>query len=149
MIIVEVRVAHPERSKDSLLREVVERLSGHALHDHREQREARVRVDPLVTRLEVECFLPGDDSEHIVFGYQVIVPPPGVSQQLPLIAQSAGVVHELANRDARFVVGKFRDVLVYIIVERESSVAGRSATENAANCFEFDATWKIDEGAIA
>jgi hypothetical protein len=78
-----VRALHPEGLEDALAGEVAERLAGHTLDDDGEQEVARVAVEVLVARGEVQLPLPHDGVQRI-FG--VVTPsmlwPPRVSRPM-------------------------------------------------------------------
>ena len=82
------------------------------------QREAGVGIEEFRARLEVEVFLAGHHRQNIGVGDQVErVAPAGNRQQLPLIAQTAGVVQEVTERDRRAEIRQLGHVFAHGIVE--------------------------------
>jgi len=63
--------------------------------------------------------LEGRHVEHVLGSDEVVVSPAGQPEEGPLVAQAAGVVDELANRDRYAEVGHLRDVLADIVVQPE------------------------------
>jgi hypothetical protein len=65
-----------------------------------EQRVAGIAVVEVRARVEVQPGLAADQIENVLLGSFVHLPPPGQTQQRPLVAQAARVVEEVPQGDA-------------------------------------------------
>jgi hypothetical protein len=119
VIVVEARVAHPERTEDLLLGEPPQRLPAHALDEDRREEEPRVAVEELLARREVEHPLPRDDVERLVIGREIGVVDPGEIPESEVVAQPTGVRKQVADRHRLLVRRQLGDELPHVVVELE------------------------------
>ena len=122
--VVELRVPHAERPEDTRFREVAQRLAARPLDDDRQQEVTRVRVEMLLARGEVRRLLAGDRRERVLVGRQVLGLDALELHDLDVIAQAAGMMEEITDRDFLSVVRDFRHPLADIVVERQLPIAG-------------------------
>ncbi len=118
VVVVEVRVIHPERLKDFFRRKISERLAAHALDYYGQQRVPGVGIEMLLARLEVQFLLMAHHLQYVIFGDDIVEPPARHCEKLPLVAQAAGVVDQVPYGYLLSEVGHFRQVLAYVVVER-------------------------------
>jgi hypothetical protein len=123
--VVELRARHAQRRKDPLGREITQRLPARALHDLRQQQIAGVGVRVAHPRLEVERVLPGDHLEGHLLRDLVGDAAPRQRPQPEIVANTAGVVHQVIDRDRLRVRRQFRDPLPHRIGERDRPVLGQ------------------------
>jgi hypothetical protein len=119
VVVVEVGGAHPQRREDAALHPRREGLARGAGDDLRQQRVPHVGVHVLGTGREVEFALLPEELEDVVPRDHVVQPPPGQRQQLPLVAEPAGVVDQVPQRDRVPEVGDLRHPPPHVVVQRE------------------------------
>ncbi len=115
-------MSHPERLENTLPGELRQSLSRNPLHDLGEQEEARVAVEVLVSGLEVQRFLPDDGVERVLAGGHVLPVDPTEIEELQVITQAAGVLHQVPDGDRGPVPGNLGNVLPHLVVDVELSV---------------------------
>jgi hypothetical protein len=93
------------------------------LHDLGDQKVIGIGVNPFRSRLEIELALAQNHVEGLV-DREVFVPFREISEG-QIIAETADVVHHLANGDPMAVVGHLREKAVHVVVERELSLFGQ------------------------
>src|ERR1043165_8180258 len=120
MIAAELRVGHPERRENILLREIAERLAGRALDNDREQEVTGVAVEEFRARREVQGFLARNQGERRLVRGHAIDGDAREREQRQVIANSAGVIQEVQNRDFPAGINRqLRNILANIIIELE------------------------------
>ena len=110
-------VGHAERIEDVLFCPIVKRHSCYPVNDFRQQRKAGVTVEHFLTRLEIKFGLTADHAHDLLLGDDVVDPPTRHEQQVPLVAQSAGVVDEVVDRDRHTEVVQLGQVLPDIVLQ--------------------------------
>ena len=70
----------------------------------------------------------------------------GDKHQLQHVAQPAGVVHEVAQRDRLAEVGDLGQVVAHVVVEDTTPCSASVAIANAVNCLDTEAIEKIVDG---
>ena len=113
MVVVEVRVRHPQRVEELGLGELPQALSRNPGHDLAEQDVAGVAVQVLVARRKVEFALPGDRVEDVLVGDEVLAPVPRQGEEHDVVAHAGGVVDQVSDGGRVGVVGKFGDVALH------------------------------------
>ena len=122
-IVPPLGLRHSEGAEDPLLRELVEGLSGHPLHEHRLEVVSGVRVGVVAARLVVEGALAARDVERVLVRVYPGRPRPAVDAgDRPPVAESARVMDEHPHRDGLAVVGHLGEVLPDVVVEVDASV---------------------------
>ena len=113
-------VDHAERGEDLVPGEGAERFAADAFDDLGQQREAGVAVEVTVAGSEVEFLHAGDHPQDILVADHVVAhAPAGEGEQRPLVAETAGVVEQVAYGDGLAEVGEFGDVFADGVVEAE------------------------------
>ena len=99
--------------------------------------------------MKLSALLPRHDVHHVRFGDAILLEAPArQAEQLPLVAQAARVREQMADGDARTIVRNLRQILSDVVVDESLSSRASSMIAMAVNCFETDATWKIDAGVM-
>ena len=94
MVVAEVRLRHAERREQARAGIGAKRLAADPLHHLRQQRIAGIGIEMFRARREIERLLPRQDRQNIGVRDQVErITPAGQRQQLPLVAQAAGVMN--------------------------------------------------------
>ena len=94
MVVAEVRLRHAERREQARAGIGTKRLAADPLHHLRQQRIAGIGIEMFRARRKIERLLPRQDRQNIGVRDQVErVTPAGQRQQLPLVAQAAGVMN--------------------------------------------------------
>src|SRR4029077_16463709 len=86
------------------------------------QEKSAVAVTPLRAGNEVERFLARDDGKRVLVRGDAVNIDAGEFEQSQIVAQAAGMVQKMQNRDLVAVVGKFRNVFANIIVNGKLSL---------------------------
>lgn len=121
---MEERVLHAQWTEDALPGKSRQGFPGDPFDDQAEQRVAGVAVIELGSGHEIQAVLALHQPHDVLFGDHVLHAPSGHGQQVPLVAQPAGVVEQLANPDDMTEVRQFRQVAAHVVVQRQLSVLG-------------------------
>ena len=126
MVVAPACVGHAQRLEDMVLGEVGERLAADPRDDDGEQVVVAVAVEIMAAGREVQFLLARDDVQHvlIVGGAAVARPALDRGDRTP-VAQAAGVVQQVADRDRGAVIGHFRHDLADVIVQRQLAGMGQ------------------------
>src|SRR5687768_17033632 len=108
---MEASVGHAERFENARIGEFGEGFSRHPCDDFSEQMIARVAVEVFLTGIEIELLLVTDQVEHVLSGNQVPIAPSRHRQQVLEIAQTAGVMNQMANGNDSAKVGDLGNVI--------------------------------------
>jgi hypothetical protein len=76
----------------------------------------------LVAGPKVQRALPRHQPQDVVLPHHVVRAPAGEAQQVPQVAQPAGVVQQVADGDRRAEVRHFGDVPADVVVQREPAL---------------------------
>ena len=115
-------VGHAQGLEDPLRRELAEGLAARSFHDDREEEEAGVAVEELRAGLEVRRLLPGEDVECVpVIGHRLF-PDAAPLQEIDVVAEPAGVMQQVADRDRPEIARDFGEILLDLVVERQLPV---------------------------
>src|SRR5947209_7384107 len=121
-IVVEMRVRHTERLEDALVRKLTQRFARDALDDLGQQEVAGVAVEVVVTRLEVELLLPGDERNGLGIGEHIFDAQPTERHQSVDVANAARVMNEVVDGYRRPIVWHLLDVCPDVVSERDLAV---------------------------
>ena len=121
-VVVEPRVLHAERLEDVLVGKHSQRLPAHTSDDHTQQHITRIAVRILRARFEADVLLPREDLQDELFVVIAVGGKSGESDQWPIVADAAGVVQQMPDRDRVGVLGYLRYVFADVIVERQFSL---------------------------
>ncbi len=118
----EAGMVHAERRQNPSVGELGEGHARDPRHDQAQQDIVGVAVHPLRTGREVELALAADSVQQVLSVHDVFVAPAREVQQHLGIAQTAGLVDEVSDRDRLAEVRKLRHVPVNVVVQRELAV---------------------------
>jgi hypothetical protein len=122
VVVAQIGRVHAQWLEDPCLGEGAQRLPRDALHDQGEQGVGRVRINDLGAGFEVEASLSRQCPEYVGLGVEVVSTPPRQIEDLALLAQAAGVVDQVRDRDRPTVVGNLRQVLADVVIQRQKAV---------------------------
>ena len=94
-------------------------LACDALSDHTQQKVARVAVQVLFTGREVQPALTDDQVKQFFFRVQVFVGQATQIHQGQVIAQAAGVMDKMPERDRIGIAWHLGQVLAHTIIQRQ------------------------------
>ncbi len=135
VVVTDARVDHAERPEDALGGEPPERLPRGARDDNRQQHVAGVAVQEFRARLEVERALAPDQIEQATVGQRTVGGPAGEGEQAEVVAQAAGVVQQMAERDRPAEVRHLRHVRSHVVVERDDARVGEERDGRGGELF--------------
>ena len=116
---------HAERREERFAGELGERLSGDAAHQDGRQIVAAVGVRILGAGRVIEGALAAQDIQHVRVGVGARgARPAGDGFHAAPVAQSAGVVEQVADGERRAVVRQLGEIFARGIVERELALLG-------------------------
>ncbi len=122
MIVAILRVRHLQRRENIFSREFLQCLPAHPLYDHRQQEKSRVAVEPVASRRKIQSLLPYDHPQCIFVRRHTVYVGARQLHQRQVIAQAAGVVQQLQNRDFLPVIRKLGNVFADIVVDGKLSL---------------------------
>src|SRR6516164_11772649 len=97
VIVAELSMRHPQRSKDIFCSKVFQRLPAHPLHDYRKQEVSGVAVLPVGTRRKRHALLPDDDAHRIIIRCHVVGVDTGQEKQRWVVPHATSVVQQPKN----------------------------------------------------
>src|SRR5580704_3602657 len=116
MVVVESGVRHTKRLEDILLGVPSQGLSASALDDQAEHPVTGVAVEMAFAGSEVQFSLAFCQLQYVVHTVRIVESAAGETHQLPSVAQSAGMVDKVTDRDRGVVIGQLGQVLADTIV---------------------------------
>ena len=114
---LDIRVRHAERTKDSLGDEPTERSTRDALHEEGEQKVAGIVIQEFSAGLVVQRLLPMNQPEHVGLRLDIRDAPSRHVEEIPVVAETGGVVQQLAYRDGLSKLRNLRNVASDIVCE--------------------------------
>src|ERR1700677_3971822 len=117
-----MRVGHMERSEYALGAELRKRLSRNARSDFSEQRKPRVRIEIASSGPKIQFLLTEDQPQCLVLRDDVLQTPPCKRQRLPLVANAAGMLQEIADRDLVAVIRQLGQVFLNLVIKGKLAI---------------------------
>src|SRR2546423_8162726 len=119
MIVAILRVRHVERRKNTFGGEFAQCFAAYAFHNGGEKEKASIAIKPIAAGREVQRLLPTYESQRVfVCGHAINVNARQLHER-EVIAQAAGVIQEVKNRDFLAVVGELRKIFPDVVAYGE------------------------------
>ena len=131
VIVEDIAIHHRERNEDSLADQIAQRFSSGAFGDDRQQKVAAVAVAVVRVRREVQLFLPRQKHQRFAFVSPVLAVVSVEAKQIGVIANAAGVVQQIGDRDLLSVIGDLGNEFSDVVVEPQFAVCNELDDDRA------------------